>query len=197
MPRPPNPDVRVRLVKAGRDLFLRQGFNGSGVQEIATAAKIPKGSFYSYFPSKEDFAIAVLEEYWAGVEERFGPILRNESLSPVERIIRYFRALSDEKAEDNYANGCLIGSLSLEIANTSAEVRSKLSKIFEQWAEPIIMCLREAQRKREISVSKDLADLAATIIESWEGASLKAKVEQKYWPYRRFEEFILPALLKV
>jgi TetR/AcrR family transcriptional repressor of nem operon len=183
-------------MKAGRDLFLRQGFNGCGVQELATAAGIPKGSFYSYFPSKEGFAVAVLEEYWVGVQDRFGSILDDTSLSPVERITRYFRALSDEKAQDNYANGCLIGSLSSEIANASAEVRSKLSNIFGRWEAPIVECLREAQKKRQIPPRKNLAELAAAIIESWEGATLKAKVEQKHWPYRRFEEIVLSSLLK-
>jgi TetR/AcrR family transcriptional repressor of nem operon len=38
------------------------GFNGCGVQDITAAAEIPKGSFYNYFASKEDFA-QILEEY--------------------------------------------------------------------------------------------------------------------------------------
>ncbi len=72
MPRPQNPDVRKRLMAAGQQLFLTQGFNGCGVQEITSAAEVPKGSFYSYFETKEAFALAVLEEFWIGVEKKFG-----------------------------------------------------------------------------------------------------------------------------
>jgi TetR/AcrR family transcriptional regulator, transcriptional repressor for nem operon len=197
MPRPPNPDVHDRLMEAGRSLLLHRGFNGCGVQEITTAAGIPKGSFYSYFKSKEEFALAVLEEYWSGVENRFGGILLDSSLSPVERITRYFRLLSDDKARTNFAHGCLIGNLSLEIANASAQVRSKLSDIFERWEAPIIRCLREAQEVREIAPAGNLRDLAAAIIESWEGAAMRAKVEQKRGPYRRFEKVVLPGLLHI
>jgi TetR/AcrR family transcriptional repressor of nem operon len=182
-------------MEAGRDLFLSQGFNGCGVQEIAAAARIPKGSFYSYFDSKEDFAIAVLDAYWAGVETRLGSILSDSKVSPLKRISRYFKGLSAEKAKDHYATGCLLGNFALEIANASQAVRSRLSEIFERWEEPIIRCLREAQTNKEIAPRCDLRDLAAALIESWEGAAMRAKVEQKRWPYRRFEEITLPVLL--
>jgi TetR/AcrR family transcriptional regulator, transcriptional repressor for nem operon len=196
MPRPANPHVRHRLMEAGRTLFLDHGFNGCGVQEISAAAKIPKGSFYSYFASKEDFAVEVLEAYWGGVEARLGSILGDARQAPLKRIARYFKELSDEKAKDNYATGCLLGNFSLEIANASKAVRSRLSEIFERWEEPIIKCLREAQAQRQIGVDCDLRDLAAALIESWEGAAMRAKVEQKRRPYRRFEEVTLPRLLR-
>ena len=163
VPRPANPEVRQRLMKAGRELFLNLGFNGCGVQEIATASGIPKGSFYSYFDSKEAFAMAVLEEYWSGVEERFGGILVDTKLSPAKRIARYFHELSEEKAVNNYAHGCLIGNLSLEISNASPQVRSKLSDIFERWEASLVRCLREAKGKSEITRHADLRNLAAAI----------------------------------
>jgi TetR/AcrR family transcriptional regulator, transcriptional repressor for nem operon len=183
-------------MEAGQQLFLTQGFNGCGVQEITAAASIPKGSFYSYFETKEAFALAVIEDYWIGVEKKFGAILLDSMLKPVERVARYFKALSDDKARHNYAHGCLIGNLSLEISDASAETRSKLSDIFERWESPIIACLREAQSKKEIAANRDLRDLAAALIESWEGAVMRAKVEQRRSPYRRFEEVVLPSLLK-
>jgi TetR/AcrR family transcriptional regulator, transcriptional repressor for nem operon len=196
MPRPQNPNVRKRLMAAGQQLFLTQGFNGCGVQEITSAAEVPKGSFYSYFETKEAFALAVLEEFWIGVEKKFGGILRDAALKPVERVARYFKALSDDKARHNYAHGCLIGNCSLEMTDVSADTRAKLSDIFERWENPIITCLREAQSKKEIAANHDLRDLAASIIESWEGAVMRAKVEQRRSAYRRFEEIVLPSLLK-
>ncbi len=196
MPRPPNPDVRQRLMEAGRQLFLKQGFNGSGVQEITAAAKIPKGSFYSYFETKDAFALAVLEQYWTDVENNFGAILLDCNVSPLDRISLYFRALSDDKARHKYAHGCLIGNLSLELADASAETRSKLSDIFKRWEKPIVACLQEARSKGQLASQRNLRDLAAALIESWEGAVMRAKVEQKRNPYRRFEELILPGLFR-
>jgi TetR/AcrR family transcriptional repressor of nem operon len=183
-------------MQAGQQLFLTRGFNGCGVQEITSAAGIPKGSFYSYFETKEAFALAVLEGFWIGVERKFGGILLDLTLKPLERVARYFKALSDDKARQHYAHGCLIGNFSLEITDVSADTRAKLSDIFERWESPIVACLREAQSKKEITANCDLRDLAASIIESWEGAVMRAKVEHRRAAYRRFEEVVLPSLLK-
>ncbi len=195
MARPPNPDVHRRLLEAGQELFITRGFNGCGVQEITAEAGIPKGSVYSYFTTKEAFAVAVLEEYWNGVEKKFGGILRDATLKPVDRVMRYFKALSDDKARSKYAYGCLIGNLALEVSDSSAETRSKLADIFQRWERPIIVCLREAQAKKELAPDRDIQDLASVVIESWEGAVMRAKVEQRRAPLRRFEDIVLPNLL--
>ncbi|MGH3642728.1 MAG: TetR/AcrR family transcriptional regulator, partial [Mycobacterium sp.] len=65
MPRPPNPDVRRRLLASGLALVHGRGFAASGVKDITDSAGVPKGSFYAYFSSKEAFAAAILEHYWA------------------------------------------------------------------------------------------------------------------------------------
>ena len=196
MPRLPNPDVRKRLIEAGIRLFLRQGFNGTGVQEITSAANIPKGSFYAYFDTKEAFSIAVCEEYWGRVELRLGWILKDAKHKPLDRIARFFKALTDEQVKNSYAFGCLIGNLSLEMASASTEVRSKLADIFERWEVPIVACLREAQTAHDLSAENDLREIAGSIIESWEGAAMRAKVEQRRRPYRRFEAVVLPGILR-
>jgi TetR/AcrR family transcriptional repressor of nem operon len=183
-------------MEAGRQLFLTKGFNGCGVQEITSAAEVPKGSFYSYFETKEAFGMAVLEDFWIGVENKFGGILCDPALKPLERVARYFKALSDDKARHNYAHGCLIGNFALEITDASADTRAKLADIFERWENPIVACLREAQSKKEIAADHDLRDLAASIIESWEGSVMRAKVEQRRAAFRRFEEVVLPSLLR-
>src|SRR6516164_1765695 len=75
MPRPSNPEVRTRLLNAGGRVVYEMGFNASGVQDIVGAADVPKGSFYSYFDSKEAFAAEVLEAYWESIEHRHGKVM--------------------------------------------------------------------------------------------------------------------------
>jgi len=52
---------RSTIITAGADLMLRKGYHGTGIQEIVDGAGVPKGSFYNYFKSKEDFALAAME----------------------------------------------------------------------------------------------------------------------------------------
>jgi AcrR family transcriptional regulator len=58
--------VRTALVSAALDLFRRQGFAATTVEAVAAAAGVAKGTFYNYFATKEDVALAaivpVLEE---------------------------------------------------------------------------------------------------------------------------------------
>src|SRR5580693_9524133 len=111
MPRPANPETRSRLLEKGGELVSARGFNATGVQEITAAAGVPKGSFYNYFDSKEAFAVAVLTEYGAILNQRRAP--------PLARIARYFAGLAEFHERRRYAVGCLIGNMALEVTPTS------------------------------------------------------------------------------
>ena len=51
------------ILEIGTDLILKNGYNNVGLNKILQAANIPKGSFYYYFNSKEDFGVQVIEYY--------------------------------------------------------------------------------------------------------------------------------------
>src|ERR1700733_5998234 len=132
MPRPPNPEVRKRLLAAGLELIHLRGFAASGVKDITDAAGVPKGSFYAYFPSKEAFASAILDAYWSDIETRLVPILDGEG-SAQERITRFFHALTDDHETADFLLGCLIGNLSLELSSNSEPIRAQLISVLERW----------------------------------------------------------------
>jgi TetR/AcrR family transcriptional repressor of nem operon len=195
MPRPPNPDVRRRLLAAGLDLVHARGFAASGVKDITDAAGVPKGSFYAYFPSKEALAGAILEHYWSDIEARLLPILDSDGLAR-ERVTRFFHALADEHEAGDFLLGCLIGKLSLELGGSSEPVRTELIRILDRWDQALAACVRAGQTaKGDVRTDVDAAELAALLIESWEGAALRGKVTQSRIPYDRFETVTVPALL--
>jgi TetR/AcrR family transcriptional repressor of nem operon len=195
MPRPPNLEVRSRLLSVGRAVVHDRGFNGSGVQDITAAADVPKGSFYNYFDSKESFATEIIEDYWESIERRHGPILYDARLKPLVRIDRYFGALSQDHREHGFTLGCLIGNLLLELANGSEETRGKLIDVLDRWEKAVAACLREAQDRDELDSTMDPKQLAAIMIEAYEGAVMRAKVEQNGNAFKRFENMVLPRLI--
>jgi TetR/AcrR family transcriptional repressor of nem operon len=195
MPRPPNPEVRRRLLAAGLDLVHARGFAASGVKDITDAAGVPKGSFYAYFASKEAFAAAILEHHWADIEMRLLPIL-DEDGSTQERITRFFHALADEHEAGDFLLGCLVGNLSLELGGSSEPVRAELVSILDRWDAALTSCVRSGQRgSGEIRRDLDAGQLASQLIEAWEGAALRGKVTRSRIPYDRFEAATVPALL--
>lgn len=184
-----------RLLAAGLDLVHARGFAASGVKDITDAAGVPKGSFYAYFPSKEAFAAAILEHYWADIEARLVPILGADGPAR-ERITRFFHALADEHETGNFLLGCLVGNLSLELGGSSDQVRAELVRILDRWDTAIAECVRSGQHgSGEIRADLDAEQLAAQLIEAWEGAALRGKVTRSRGPYDRFEAVTVPALL--
>jgi TetR/AcrR family transcriptional repressor of nem operon len=194
MARPANPEVRARLIAAGRDLFYRHGFNGCGVQDITAAAGVPKGSFYGYFDTKEAFVVDVVEDFWSEIERTHGPLLYDAPVKPLDRIAAYFKALTAEHERFDFRFGCLIGNLSMELSQSSEKIRLTLATIVARWQAAIAQCLREAQMRSELDPASLPEEIAALLIEAWEGAALRGKVERGPSPYLRFEKYVLRRL---
>ena len=196
MPRPANPEVRRRLLDAGLALVHARGFSASGVKDITDAAGVPKGSFYAYFPSKEAFAAGILEHYWSDIETRLLPILSSVEAgagTAQQRITRFFHCLADDHEAGDFLLGCLVGNLSLELGGSSEQVRAQLVHILDRWDEALTGCLRSGQDGAgDVRADLDAAELAAMLIESWEGAALRGKVTRSRAPYERFEQVDCP-----
>lgn len=82
---------RENLLNQGVSLLMLQGFHGTGLKEILDAVQIPKGSFYSYFSSKEDFAAASIIHYIATYVDRLQSYLEQSegnALWPMERYVQ-------------------------------------------------------------------------------------------------------------
>jgi TetR/AcrR family transcriptional repressor of nem operon len=196
VPRPPNPEVRQRLLAAGLALVHARGFAASGVKDITDAAGVPKGSFYAYFASKEALAAAILEHYWSDIEERLVPMLDADGFAQ-ERIRRFFHALADEHEAGDFLLGCLNGRLSLELGGSSEPVQAELVRILDRWDDALTACVRSGQRDDgDVRADLEAAELASMLIEAWEGAALRGKVIRSRVPYERFEAVTIPALLR-
>jgi TetR/AcrR family transcriptional regulator, transcriptional repressor for nem operon len=190
----PKPNVRERIVNAGLETFHRQGFNGAGVQDITDAARIPKGSFYNHFASKEALGVAALDRYWEHAGRAL-LLLRDESVAPVERLRRYFEQLGQLMARWNYTKGCLIGNFGAELADQSVPLRERTATLLADWSRAIEACVAQAQHAGAVRRDLDPGTLAAFIVNSWEGAVLRAKVDKDDAAFRQFLTVVFAAIL--
>src|SRR5512138_1815607 len=99
------------IVQAGLDLVLSRGFNATAVEAILKQANVPKGSFYNFFSSKEEFALAIIDKFVADRVEVLYPIFSDESLLPLERVKRSFETIIETFEAADCSKGCLIGNL--------------------------------------------------------------------------------------
>jgi TetR/AcrR family transcriptional repressor of nem operon len=190
----PKPNVRERIVNAGLETFHRRGFNGSGVQDVTDAARVPKGSFYNHFASKEALAVAALDRYWEHAGRAL-QLLRDESVEPAERLRRYFEQLAELMARWNYTKGCLIGNFGTELADQSVVLRERTASLLADWSRAIEHCVAQAQHAGTVRRDPDPATLAAFMVNSWEGAVLRAKVDKDDAALRQFLTVVFGAIL--
>lgn len=184
------------IIQAGLDIVLKRGFNGTGVEAILKHANIPKGSFYNFFSSKEEFGLAIIDKFVEQLDNIMCPVLEDDSLKPLERIKNCFETFLEIVETNNCNGGCLLANLSLELADNSEPFRQRLEKAWQQWAMAFSRVLREAQEEGAVPADLDPEMLAENMISSYEGALLRAKVKKTTEPlknfiYLYFDKFLL------
>jgi TetR/AcrR family transcriptional repressor of nem operon len=183
----PKRSNRNDIIAAGLRVMFRSGYNGSSVRDIVAEAGVPQGSFTNHFRSKEAFAEAVLDHYFAHVQGLVREALEDKALTPCQRLRRYLDIIAMRLEADHWTRGCLIGDLSLEASGQCEPLRQRLAAIFEEWRTPFAACIAEAQAADEIEARFDPIDLAEFLLASWQGAILRMKVERGPAPLERFK----------
>jgi TetR/AcrR family transcriptional regulator, transcriptional repressor for nem operon len=176
--------VREQIVEAGLKTLLRKGFHACGVRDITDAAGVPTGSFYNHFESKEALGAEIVERYARDNSRR--DALRDKSLPPLERLHRHFAGLSQMYADLDFGRGCLLGNFSAELADHSPLIRERLAALFTSWTKDIEGAVREGQEEGSVSNRTDPADLAAFLLDAYEGALLRARVQKSGAALDRF-----------
>lgn len=178
--------TRARLISEGMRQLLAHGYEGVGIGPILKEVDVPKGSFYYFFASKDDFVVAILEAYeqnYAQIRER---LFSDPSLRALQRLSAYFETLELElKKEGPYA-GCLYGVIAQTAAGRSALVRDALVTSFDRWEKSMRGVLADAQREGDIAGNEDISDLCACIIEAYEGALIRVKATGDIAAFTRF-----------
>lgn len=174
------------ILQVGLDIILGKGFNATGVEAILKQANVPKGSFYNFFSSKEEFGLAIIDKYVADTGELFRDIFNDESLPPLERIKKSFETLIARFEGNDCSKGCLIGNLSLEMSDQFEKIRQRLEQSLQGWAKSLSRLLLQAQTEKNIPEDLDPEMLAENLIASFQGALLRSKVKKSADPLKNF-----------
>lgn len=191
----PKKHHKERLLECGLDLMYRQGFSATGIQEIADAGGVPKGSFYNHFDSKETFAVEALGRYTEMGCEHLKTMLAKAKGSPLTRLRALFQGMTNRFFHEDNGCGCFAANLSQERANHSSVIRTALEHSFLTMQAHYTACVKEAQAVGEIDPRSDPELLAAFIINSWQGAVLRAKAQGNTKPMEQFQKVVFERLL--
>ncbi|MEL6441999.1 MAG: TetR family transcriptional regulator C-terminal domain-containing protein [Cyanobacteria bacterium J06621_8] len=186
---------REELIAAGSNAIVQRGYNAASINDILSAAGVPKGSFYYYFSSKEDFGLAIIDDFAARYQQHIGSFLANKRYSPLTRLRNYFAAKIADMETCSCTDGCLIGNLAQELSAQNELFRDRLNQIFDGWQQCFAECLGAAVAAGELDKVGDLQQLSQFVLSSWEGAILQAKVAKSTAPMKTFVDILFERVL--
>jgi TetR/AcrR family transcriptional regulator, transcriptional repressor for nem operon len=174
-------DVRSHIVAVARPLLLDRGFTAVGLAEVLAAAEVPKGSFYHWFRSKEAFGEAVLEAYFADYLARMDRLLEPPGTA-AERLLRYFGDWLDSQTGEDAQSRCLAVKLGAEVSDLSEPMRVALQHGTDGVIVRLARCVEAGREDGSLAAELDAPAVAATLYQTWLGASLLAKIARDRAP---------------
>jgi AcrR family transcriptional regulator len=179
---PQNPGTtRDRIIEAARELFYSQGYTATGIAQILKVSGANSGSLYHFFPSKEDLLVAVLEKYKLMLRTSVLEPCFERVKDPIERVFAVLDGYRQWLAATDFALGCPIGNLALEVGNSQPRARQLIAENFEAWADAVRQLVEDASGRLPQDI--DSVALAKHVLATMEGAVMLAR------SYRSFEPF--------
>ena len=173
------------LLDEGVALLMRQGYHGTGLKEILEAVNIPKGSFYNYFGSKENFAAEVIVHYITPYLNQLNQYLDESEGNAVAALNRYIEESIAELERTDFKGGCLLGNLMGELSDTSDLCRIALQNALNDYRNVWEEGLRRGQTEKRIRADKSANEMADLWVNAWQGALLRMKIEQSTEPLKQ------------
>ncbi len=182
--------TKEKILETGAQIVRRKGFYNTGLSEILKESGVPKGSFYFYFPSKEQFGLELIDVYTSFMENEMYKIMSDKSESGLKRLKNFFNFTQNMFSQEEYIGGCPLGNLALEMGDVNDNFRKKISQGFSRMESIICQCLQDSMDNREISEKIDVKKLSQFILNSWEGALVRMKVEKSIESLKLLEYYL-------
>ena len=172
------------------------GYNSSGIDAILKEAKIPKGSFYHFFKSKEALGIAVIDTFAKMLEQKFETFLSDQKIAPLDRIRNFFENNLTMLIQNECTKGCLLGNFGQEMSDVNEHFRFRLDEVFNKWQKRFAQCIREAQADGTVSKAIDPDIIAYFMLSGYEGSILSSKVMRSPRPMKDFIAVLFSLVLR-
>jgi AcrR family transcriptional regulator len=171
--------LRSRVLDAAAAAFQSQGYRGSSMQDIVTAAGVTGGALHHHFPTKRDLARAVISERVARELGSTWIAAVEAAPTAAEGIVSVFEGVADALDSRGAVSGCPLGNLAPELALADEALREAIEDEYRTWRSALAACLkRDSDLGRAPFVDGDPDGLADTVVAMFTGAMSVAKAEQ-------------------
>jgi TetR/AcrR family transcriptional repressor of nem operon len=175
-------DAKDRLLEAAITLVWRNSYGAVSVEDICHEAGVKKGSFYYFFPGKNELVAAAFRHYWAGVRPELDRVF-SPSVPPIERLRVFFANVMGKQKSLCQETGCVLGcpfsSIGTELVGPGADdggLRAAIQELVRGKVCYLESALRDAMADGSIPRG-NAATLAKTLYLYIEGALAQARIQ--------------------
>jgi len=165
------------IIALGSELIRKNGYHNVGINEILKICAIPKGSFYNFFSSKEDFIGQSIQLYGSKNLELICSFLNAAEASPTQRLRNFYEHVLNINDKEGCNAGCLINNLSIELAGINAPIAKVIDEQFQETIVEISRCVQAGQDLGEITQKFSALYIAEYIHAGIGGAFSRMKVQ--------------------
>lgn len=172
-------DAKERLIDTAVLLIRAKSYSSVSVDDLCTHAGVRKGSFYHFFKSKRDLALAAVDSWWDSMKADVLEPAFQPDVPPLRRIERLFeRAVSQQSLNQEQMGqfqGCPLGNLTLEVSSQDEVMRQKLESTFDGFSNYIEKSLTEALADGSLAPGLPVRETAQALLSYLYGIILMAK----------------------
>lgn len=168
-------DTRQHIIDTGYQLIVSKGFSNVGLSQLLKHAEVPKGSFYHYFKSKEQFGEVLIADYFSAYMVRLDELFEREEGQAYDRLISYWQRWIDISDGKCGAQKCLVVKLSAEVSDLSDPMRVELLSGAHRIIQRIANCIENGNKDGSMKV-ENADQTAALLYNLWIGSSLISKL---------------------
>ena len=169
---PRQSQTRDRLVRTAAELFWSRGYAQTGVSSIMKHARATSGSFYHFFPTKDDLLLAVLDAVGDHLDTEILQPAEDGSDDPTRRVMALADAYRAYAAPESQGFGIPAGALTCELGAGHEPALRRLDEIYGRFASRIAGWFADGD------VGLDHLELAGFVVASLEGSALMAKANR-------------------
>ena len=168
---------KERILAAAKELFLACGYAVTTVDAICEKAELTKGSFYYFFDSKEDLGLAVLDWSLRRSAQMLASGPHAGIVDPVEKAFAFLEHL-EKCSPELWSGGCLLGSFSLELADTNSRMQQVVASMFQALADDFAEKLQPIADQCAGKQAPQASGFADTLLSIVEGSIILAKAHR-------------------
>ena len=188
--------TRSALIEEGIQQLSEHGYHGTGIKQVLDAVKVPKGSFYHYFGSKEAYVADIIVEYNYQALSMFDEFVGQSDLPALDQLKTIYDFMLTKFTDNSCQKGCLVGSIAAEIGNTFELCQQAMQASVRDWLLRLDSLVSKGQLEGAIRTDIPSNDIAELIWSAWEGSLIKMKMDGDIQSPKKIINLTLESLLK-